>query len=254
MWPSPTEPMKRHDRASPLSSDTPAATAAVDRLGLSAAWRALGGPMASVISLFLDDDLVQVLVDAPVPDPDSTVADVVLVDTVRSVTVSLMVMVDRASLRGFATRVFGAAGHDDEHGAALVLETANLVMGVAQSALVVEGYLLTASTPREISFAEAGYALGAARVRRRFTFACGGGHLHVLVRAAVTSQTMVPGRLLREGMVLVDDLHDRVSGERLAEAGTRLTQTGAQRLRRIAPFAQVLVRVPGSEATEGSDA
>lgn len=205
--------------------------------------------MASVIALFLDDELVQVLHDAPEPEADSIVADVALVDTVRSVTVSLMVMVDRASLRGFAAGVFGAGAQADEHAAALVLETANLVMGVAQSALTVEGYVLTASTPREISFDEAGYALAATPVRRRFTFACGGGHLHVWVRAAVKTSTIVPGRALREGMVLVDDLHDRVSGERLAEAGTRLTQTAVQRLRRIAPFAQVLV----TEATEESE-
>jgi|GEM_PF-5834382 len=153
---------------------------AVARIRESTAWLTVGRPIASVLSDFLDVDLVEVLDDPP---PDALGADVVLTDTARMLTVGATVLVDPASAHELGARVFGVELHDDAHAAAIALEAARLVGLTIEDTLDREGYVLTSGIPANVGAVRAEAMLDAARVRRRFALAAGDSRIHVWTRA-----------------------------------------------------------------------
>lgn len=156
------------------------------------------------------------------------VGEASLVESARKVELGLAVVASGASTRALCETVLGEPG-DAESGCALVLETANILMGSLKGLLASRGYDFTASLPKNPSLAETRATHDHHTVRQRFAYAAGNITLDVWLFVAEKHSSRVKAEDLREGMVLAEDAHDG-HGMLLVRAGVRLTETGARRL------------------------
>lgn len=215
---------------------------------MSAAPRDLDGLLATegwrsaeqVFARMLTDLFQRPAVPTALGEPlDTTyVADILLIEPARQLEIGVSVLADDASMRAMARHLFG--DDEREEARALVLEISNLAMGVLQTALAEDGHTFTAGIPLAVPLVQARDAFDAHPVRRRFAVVCGDARLELWVRAREKTNNKVLGRNLKEGMVIGEDVHD-AQGMLLFRAGTRLSQTSAERVARIAPDLEVIV-------------
>jgi CheY-like chemotaxis protein len=232
-------------RALAKASATSGAVAiAADGGGLSGllgskGWRGAEELFAKTLADFLQMPAVPTAIGEQPGSP--FVADVLLLEPARQLEIGVSVLADDASMRVMATHLLG---DDDPEGArALVLEIGNMMMGALKAALIADGHTFTAGIPSAMDFAQAREALDAHPIRHRFAVACGESKLELWVRAREKINSQISGRSLVEGMVIGEDLHD-TGGMLLLRAGTRLSQTAAVRLARLAPELEVVVGDP----------
>jgi len=205
----------------------------------SAGWRGAEEVFAKTLSDFLQMPAVK----TPTGDDLGTpfVADVLLLEPARQLEIGVSVLADDASMRLMAVHLLG---DDDVDGAkALVLEIGNMMMGALKAALVADGHAFTAGIPAAVAFGDARESLDAHPVRHRFAVACGEARLELWLRACEKKNAKILARSLVEGMVIGEDVHD-ARGMLLLRAGTRLSQTAAERLARFAPDVEVVVGDP----------
>ena len=80
--------------------------------------------------------------------------------------------------------------------------------------------------------------LDRAEAKRTLTFRRGAAAVHVVVAVRHQGRTKVCGSRLREGMVIASDV-TTPAGVLLVRAGTRLTETAAEKIARLLPKTEV---------------
>jgi DNA-binding response OmpR family regulator len=171
----------------------------------------------------------------------SFVADVVLSEPGQQLEVGLSVLADDPSMLSMASHLFGEA--DLESANALILEVANTMMGALKTAFSDNGLAFTGSIPTGHGFHEARETQAGHAVVHALSFQLGDASVQVWLRARERPSATVLARDLVEGMVLRVDVHD-AKGHLFVRAGSRLTQTAAERIARFAPDLEIVVGNP----------
>jgi len=169
------------------------------------------------------------------------VADVLLSDPARQLEIGISVLADDASMKAMALHLFGE--EDAESAKALILEIGNTMMGTLKTAFIANGLNFTGGIPADLSFRAARAALDKHPIRHRLAFKCGEANIEFWLRARERKNTKIRAKHLVEGMVIGEDVHD-AKGMLLIRAGSRLTQTAADRISRFAPDLEVVVGNP----------
>jgi len=222
--------------ASLVESDALDASRPLESLARGGAWSGLVGTVASSLEAFLG------LEHAPTTERvlkgSPYTAEVLLTEAALELEIAITVAADDSTINALAEHVLGES--DREGGEALVLETANVVMGAVKTACTQGGFMFTGGLPAATEYSAASATMEATPIRRRMTFASTAGALEVSARARQTKSVSVRARDLKEGMVVGADVHD-ARGMLLIRAGSRLTETTTERLARLAPDLMIVV-------------
>lgn len=169
------------------------------------------------------------------------VADVLLSEPNRQLEIGVSVLADDESMKAMALHLFGE--EDAESAKALVLEIGNTMMGAFKTAFIANGMTFTGGIPADLTFRQARDALDKHPIRHRLAFKCGDANVELWLRARERKNTKIRAKHLTEGMVIGEDVHD-AKGMLLIRAGSRLTQTAADRIARFAPDLEIVVGNP----------
>jgi hypothetical protein len=116
-------------------------------------------------------------------------------------------------------------------------------MGALKPAFAAHGFAFTGSLPSESTLEESKKAFEASTTRARLAIGSGDSKLELWLRVAEKKNTVVKGRMLTEGLVTCQDLHD-ARGVLLIRAGSRLTKTAVERVALLVPDVDVDVTTP----------
>jgi len=227
-------------KAQATSAASPSDGAGLDGLLATAAWGGAQDLLAKTLGEFLQLPCASNPVRADLPT--SFVADTLLSEPARQLEMGISVLADDSSMRAMALHLLGD-GEDTEGAKALVLEIGNIMMGALKAAFIASGHSFTGGIPADVPFREAREALDAHPVRHRLGFTCGDATLELWLRAREKTNAKVLAKDLVEGMVVGEDVHDS-EGMLLSRAGSRLTQTAADRIARLAHNIEVVVGNP----------
>ena len=151
-----------------------------------------------------------------------------------------------ASARALATAFCGDADMvDDEVIRDVLLELSNSGMGAVKSAFGNDGFKFAGSTPKARVFDELSTLLADVEAKRVLTFRSESSFVHVVIAVRRIPRIRVQASALREGMVVARNLLND-AGVLIVAAGTRLTETGAERIRRLVPRAEIELADPTS--------
>ncbi|MFO0565820.1 MAG: hypothetical protein U0263_09165 [Polyangiaceae bacterium] len=164
-------------------------------------------------------------------------AQIGLTDVEHNMELTIGVYSPEDSRRALATAFCGgdASMVDDEIMRDVMLELANSAMGTVKAEFAAEGFQFTAGIPKSVKHTKAKDASG---VQRALCFRCVEIDVRLVVEMHRKERVHVLGNSLREGMVLAGDVLSD-TGLLLARAGTRLTETAAQRLGKLVPSKMV---------------
>lgn len=221
-------------RATARESHVPASH--LDALVSLLAWEKLSGVLRESLSGFVGTDLAPTATHNP---SAAIVGEVFMTDAAHQLELGVAVVVGGTAMKALTMQMLGEDG-DAETGCAVVLESANVLMGSVKAALAGSEYDFAAGLPRSPTFADARAAYDAQPVRQRFAFHSGELEVDVWVCLAERRNSRVRGSELREGMVVAEDVHDE-RGRLLIRGGVRLTETTAGRLAGLLANQQVTV-------------
>lgn len=169
------------------------------------------------------------------------VAEISLSETSKQLELCLSVVFDADAMKKLGAHLLG---DEDMDGAqALVLEVANILMGTLKTAFTSHGFTFTGGIPTSETFAEARSTFDRSMVRSRMAIGAGDSELELWLRLKEKNNTTMRGRLLREGLVVGEDVRD-AQGALLVKNGSRLTQTAAERIAKLIPDVDVIVTDP----------
>jgi len=170
---------------------------------------------------------------------DSYSTEIELAEPAKQLQLVCNVTANEPVMLSLAQHLMGEA--DLEGGQSVILEIANVLMGVMKTSFTDIGYAFSGGLPREVKTDNLRATFTGTPKRIRLAYRTpDGAVLGIWLRSFETSSKTMPVRDLREGMVLKEDLHNE-GGMLLVKGGTRLTQTTAERLQRFAPNAIVTV-------------
>jgi CheY-like chemotaxis protein len=128
----------------------------------------------------------------------------------------------------------------------LLGELGNNILGNLKAGLRREGFLFTIGLGQPVGMPTASGFRRSFSVSSIIGFSGGGAYVKVIVGARSALRVSVPGRKLREDMVVAADLMDD-AGSLLVSAGTRLTASTIQRLSPLLPRGMVQVCTPATK-------
>ncbi len=226
--------------SAPTIEASPASRAApLDALQVTPTWRDVESVLTKAMSDFfqLPFSAVEIVDDKG----DAFVAEVSLAETSRQLELGLSVVVETESMKRLGAHLLG--DEDLEGAEALVLEVANIMMGTLKTAFSAHGFMFTGGLPTSEKLADSRLTLNRAAVRMRMAIAAGDSEVELWLRANEKRNTKVLGQALKEGMVVGEDVLN-AEGTLLIKAGSRLTQTTAERLAALVPDVEICVSVP----------
>ena len=205
---------------------------------LSPTWDAVEVLLASTWTEYLKAPY-QLVAGTSVPAPGTSGTVISLTDVEHELRVELALFAPPASAALLTAAFCGDASMvDDEMIREVMLELANSGMGALKVGLVRDGFRFAASVPKPVAFVDAKSWLSNAEARRILTFRSETTVLHVILAVRRTPRVRVKAALLREGMVLAANVTNE-AGTLIIAAGTRLTETSAERLRRTMPKLEI---------------
>ncbi len=172
---------------------------------------------------------------------DPYVAEVSLSEPTQQLELGLSVVVDTEAMKRLGAHLLG--DDDLESSQALVLEVANILMGTLKTAFTSHGFTFTGGIPTNETFDHARATFDRSMVRSRMAIGAAESALELWIRVKEKSNTTIRGRLLREGLVVGEDIRDE-RGMLVIRAGSRLTQTAAERIAKLIPDVDVTVSDP----------
>lgn len=154
-------------------------------------------------------------------------------------------MFPQTALVDLAQEILGD-GSLAENREALLLEAANVVMGAVKASFFAHELTFTGGLPilTQATELEDGFSQHPVRTRSRIAVE-GGVEIELVCYVKETSNRRILATDAREGMVVIDDVKDE-SGALVVQAGTRLTESLAVRLARMAPLAAISVSMPSA--------
>jgi hypothetical protein len=126
-----------------------------------------------------------------------------------------------------------------------MLELTNSGMGAVKSAFLNDGFKFAGSTPKAKIFADMPTLLHGAEARRVLTYRSESSFVHTVIAVRPTPRVLVKANMLREGMVVAVDVINE-AGVLMVPGGTRLTETAAERIRRLMPRAEIELADPNA--------
>jgi GAF domain-containing protein len=198
------------------------------------AWAGLAERTASALEDFMQMD-VEAAPRSAGAGPDGPAVSIGLLERTNDVQITIDLVTTAASLGNVARTLMGES--DPETDRAVLLETANILMGALKAALEAEGRRLTAGLPRARSSDDAVSAPVPRLERRVHSFVIGDGIFDVRFALGRPARAAVPVNEACEGMVVASSVRDPAGGETIVHEGTRLTETSIAHLRERAPSA-----------------
>jgi DNA-binding NarL/FixJ family response regulator len=176
------------------------------------------------------------IVAASLPPPEALGATISLFDVERELQLDLAVFAPGRSPTIIATAFCGgdASLVNDEVIDDVLRELANSAMGAVKGAFVVEQINFTGGIPKTVSARQFTTGLIDPVAHRVLGLRAGEAILNIVLSLRNKPRSMVAAAQLKEGMILASDVLTD-SGLLLARAGTRLTQTTAEKLARLIP-------------------
>lgn len=207
------------------------------RFLLTHAWTQVDEILRSMCSDYLQHPYLQVIGAGPIPK-DSVGAAISLTDVENELIFELAFFVQPEAARTIATMFTGDASLvDDEVTRDVLLELANSGMGAVRAAFLREEFRFAASTPKAISGPSEPRPNGY-EAQRVLAFRHGDAVVHVVAVVRHHGRIKVRGAQLREGMVVACDITNP-AGLLLVRAGTRLTETSAEKIARLLPKCEI---------------
>jgi CheY-like chemotaxis protein len=227
--------------AEPVQSSPAAGASPLEAFAGTSSWRELESVLVKVTGEFfqLPFELTPLRSDLSSP----FVAEITLAEPAKQLAIGLAAVVELASMKQLSMHLLGE--DDLESSQALVLELANTIMGALKHAFTAHDFAFTGGLPSETSLAESRKAFDGSPARARIAMRSGDSHVELWVRCTEKKNTVVRGKMLKEGYVLCQDLRD-TRGMLLIRSGTRLTQTTVDRLVTLVPEVEVEVTTPSA--------
>ncbi len=172
-------------------------------------------------------------------DNGMRIATMVQLDTLHQVALTLDLSVEPAFLRSFARQLFGGSP-DERAERAVLLESANIVMGAVKASFEATGFRPTMGLPHERSAGEVSTELSHAEAAQFQLFDVAESLVAITAGLRQYANRVLPISELTEGMVLASDVRD-ANGELLASRGTRLTDHTIDRIAAAAPHGRIAV-------------
>ena len=166
------------------------------------------------------------------------VAEIALTEPAKQLGIGIAAVVELSTMKALSMHLLGE--DDLESSQALVLELSNCVMGALKHAFIAHGFGFTGGLPSEATLAESRKGIDASSTRARVALRSGDSHVEIWLRVTEKKNSVVRGRMLKEGFVLCQDLRD-ARGMLLIRSGSRLTQTAVERLVSLVPDVEVEV-------------
>jgi AmiR/NasT family two-component response regulator len=172
--------------------------------------------------------LVAGLVPPAAGSPGATVS---LVDVEHELRIDLTFFAPVASARAIAIAFCGDESLvDDDVMRDVILELTNSGMGAVKGAFLNDGFKFAGSTPKAKVFTDLPSLHQGAEARRMLTYR----FVHAVLAVRPTPRIRVKANMLREGMIVAVDVINE-AGVLMVPGGTRLTETAAERIRRLMP-------------------
>jgi DNA-binding NarL/FixJ family response regulator len=201
---------------------------------LSQAWAKL----EEILTVMCNDYLgggFSLVARAGLPEPNCPGASITLTDVEHELIIGLFFGAPGSSARAIATAFCGDPELVDEAMQQdVLLELANSGMGAVKAAFSAEKFPFAGAVPKPIKLAAPDKWFEQADAKRALAFHSDKATVHVLVSVRHLPRTRVPAHSLREGMVLANDVAND-AGLLIARAGTRLTETTAEKIARLVP-------------------
>ena len=166
------------------------------------------------------------------------IATMVQLDTTHQVALTLDLGIEPTFLRSFASQLFG--GSDERAERAVLLESANIVMGAVKGAFEAAGFHPTMGLPRERSAADVSTDLSHAEAAQFQLFGVDESLVAITLGLRQNANQLLPISQLTEGMVVASDVLD-ANGAVLTSRGTRLTGHTIGRIAAAAAHDQIVV-------------
>jgi DNA-binding response OmpR family regulator len=221
----------------------PAQTEGVPFL-LSPAWNRVEETLSRMCAEYLQApfQLVAGVASPPTGSPGATIS---LVDVVHELRMDLTFFAPAASAKAVAVAFCGgdASAVDDDIIRDVLLELANSGMGAVKSAFLNDGFKFAGSTPKARVFVDTASLVSGVEARRVLTYRSESSFIHVVVAVRSTPRVRVKAAALREGMVIAANITND-AGVLIVSAGTRLTETTVERIRRLVPKLEIELADP----------
>lgn len=221
--------------AEPKAVHAPSASNAMDALLTSDGWQGLESILTKAVGEFFQLPFSPAGVRKR---HGAFVAEISLAEPVKGLAIDLDVVMERDAMDALATHLLGAS--DPESAEAIVLELANLLMGSIKTTCLEYGFNFIGGIPAPAVHGVTESAFEASNIRSRFAVGHDASTAEIWIRASEKSNRTVKARALREGYVVSDDVRDP-RGMLLIRGGTRLTQSTAERLAKLAPDIDICV-------------
>jgi DNA-binding NarL/FixJ family response regulator len=237
--------LRRHTLATHLRSQSvaPASAGGSDGRGglrflLAHSWTDVDDILRNTCTQYLQCKYDQVAGAVAVP-PGCPGARIGLTDVENQLSLEITFFVPMDSARMIAAMFTGDVNLvDDEVTKDVLLELANSGMGAVRAAFLKEEFRFAASTPKAVISGAAETALQRVEAKRILTFRHRTAVVHAVVAVRHQGLVKILGSGLREGMVIANDIKND-AGLLLVRAGTRLTETSAEKIARLIPNKQV---------------
>jgi hypothetical protein len=175
------------------------------------------------------------VVAADLPTADCLATTITLTDVEHELNIDLFFCVAKQAARDIAIAFCGDAELvNDELIQDVLLELANSGMGTLKGAFLTEKFTFAGSIPKAVGSEVPLKGLDEADAKRVLAFHSDKGTIHVVICLKHVGRVAVLATALREGMVLAADVTND-AGVLIVRAGTRLTQTTADRIARMVP-------------------
>jgi DNA-binding response OmpR family regulator len=220
----------------------PARRADASHIEATAAWHALSENLAGIFAHACDTELR----GAPAAhrEPGQLLAGAVsMVDVHRNVEVAVALYVPWESGVELARRILRDPAPDEVAIRELLVEMGTNASAGLSAALERDGYRFTLGLGQSCTVSDPGVLMRSFSASFSAVFSGNALRLTSVVGARTVSPTALPGKRLRDGMVLAEDVWSD-DNELLFSAGTRVAASTAERIVRVIPTRFVRVHLP----------
>ncbi|MCA9599534.1 MAG: hypothetical protein KC776_39770 [Myxococcales bacterium] len=217
------------------AADAPESEQGIRKALLTRGWREMEATLERMCGEYLNLPFHRVA-NPGSPSEGLGGARISLTDVEHNVELDLGVFCSEKSTRDVAIAFCGGDESmvDDDIMRDVMTEFANSAMGAVKTDFLDDDFRFTAGVPKAALSNKLSKQLSAQKAHRVFCFRNDGTEVFVVVGLHSKEVVRVTGTGLREGMVLASDVFAD-NGVLLARAGTRLTETTAQRLSKLVP-------------------
>lgn len=206
---------------------------------LTTTWTGLEELLGNMCTEYLQTPFVHLVGAAP-PSSGCRGSRISLSDTENQLKLELSFYATDESARAIATSFCGgdASVVDDDVIRDVLLELANSGMGVIKAGFLGEQFRFVGAIPEPTTSADRAKAFDGAEAKRILAFRSDKAVVYVAVTLKHQGRVRVLGARLKEGMVVAADVKSE-AGVLLVRAGTRLTETTAEKLARLFPKGEI---------------